>query len=664
MALEDSFLNYSLDKERELKELIKDEPTGDVKTLIKRRGYKRQSLSKTLKALADNPPQTVNDINYFLSKLEDLRPILVGYDNEIELYMLNKDLWDGDTYAEQSEIADTYLDGLRKAVCNLKSEVQNMNTSSNSSPNDSLNSSYNNSNTNKLKLPPVELPHFNGQPEEFERFIHSFETLMSKFDLTQFEKYSYLLQHVAGPARVIIESIPSGNLTYDAAKALLTEAFSDNVGQRFSVIDKICRLKLNSYESAYQWISEAKTLVEQVKRLSIDGSVFCQYFLWSGLSDQFKQQFIAVTNKGKPDLNDILNNSFEVISRMKNSVKISPSSLLSPIKNSLTLATGVKYKSDQSAHDVELQNKSFMKGCSLCCTDNKTDSCDHNLSQCKKYPSNKNKFDRIKELNGCVNCGWLNHSISNCKFKFKSKCKSCNENHFSFLCSKNFSNVRGRVVKDAPRGVVQTNTNNVEFCVMPTSVQCDTVIPTFTLDFPLHNKKVVKARVMYDPASQTTFVSKKFANKFKGNMVRDNFNIKITGFNGSKEYNTKIVRFQTMFGKNERKFDAVIVPELKTKISNPNLNEVKECFMSNNIKLADECLGESDTIDILLGVDYIHNLPVHCCSFGNSPDKMSLLYYTAEGVMLAGNISNLISNLQCTNIVTKLKGFIKSVNEL
>ena len=97
----------------------------------------------------------------------------------------------------------------------------------------------------KLRLPNVELPSFGGKPEEYFKFIDNFETILSKFDLTQFEKFSYLQKHVFGPAKEIIESVPlGGGNSYDTAKQLLSDAFSRKVVQQFSVIENLLKLKL------------------------------------------------------------------------------------------------------------------------------------------------------------------------------------------------------------------------------------------------------------------------------------------------------------------------------------------------------------------------------------------------------------------------------------
>ena len=105
---------------------------------------------------------------------------------------------------------------------------------------------------------------------------------------------------MSGPAKQIVESIPSGDKNYDDAVKLLSEAFSCKVTQQYSVIEKLVSLKLTQPKDAYKWFSEAKILINQIERLNIDSRVFAQYFVWRGLSDHFKSHFIAAINKSKP----------------------------------------------------------------------------------------------------------------------------------------------------------------------------------------------------------------------------------------------------------------------------------------------------------------------------------------------------------------------------
>ncbi len=59
----------------------------------------------------------------------------------------------------------------------------------------------------KVSLPTLELPSFDGSPEKFHRFISSFESVISKYNLSSFEKFSDSKKQLSGSAKTLLESI-------------------------------------------------------------------------------------------------------------------------------------------------------------------------------------------------------------------------------------------------------------------------------------------------------------------------------------------------------------------------------------------------------------------------------------------------------------------------
>lgn len=637
----DMSLNTSMESKNNKKE------SNELKTLIKKRGFKRSSLSKTLKTIKDSADLDLTKINFYINKLDTLKNEIEEFDSKIETKSLNFELIDDAQYQSNSAVNERYMDELNMALASLKCGLGNLSAGSTIN-NSTVEGPINNSNSSKLKLPNVELPKFYGQPEEFERFIFTFESILSKFNLTQFERYSYLLQNVYSSARDIVQSVPTGQDEYDTAKQLLTQAFSDKLTQQFSVIEKLIKLKLNSNGECYHWISEARTIRDQILRLKIDADTFCQYFLWNGMSNKFKRNFISVCNKSVPSLEEILSGAFDVFKRSqldssKTSVVTNETFDMSSNKNSIALATNIDYNSS---------NKKVV-GCSLCNSDNKSSEVGHTLHMCTVYKNAKEKLDKIKELNGCLKCGWLNHTTQKCKYRFKNKCYICNNNyHYSFLCMK---------TKEPQNSTnVNCNASTVNLDVMNASNDSNILIPSFTLSAKSKiNNKMKPARCMYDPASQVTFVTENFANKIDYKIVA-HVNAKITGFNGSKLYKTKSIKFTTKIGNFDREIRALIVPEIKSKVTSSHFKDIAIEFKKYGIPLADKHFNANNEIDILLGADCIGIIPVHSCSFGPANNK-SFVYYSAAGIMLTGDMNILKSNFNCLYLV---KEFIHKIDNL
>ena len=630
-----------------------------IASIVKKRSGKRRSLTKTLNTLESKELINNSDIEFYVDKLVKLKNDLIEYDAVIEEYVLEQNIWDTDTCDIQNERCEDYQDKLGLKLSFLKSKLVNSNVN-HGQRHDQVTNESNSSNERKslpkIKLPQVELPSFNGRPETYERFIDNLEKLLNKYELTQFEKYSYLLNQVSGPARQIVQSVPDSDYNYDTAKELLTEAFSDKTLQQYSVIDRLLKLKLNSVSDMYSWVSEVRMLNDQIERLNINSSIFTQYFLWSGMSVSFKQQFMLTNGTSKPNLKEITDSAFQVFDRIKQgSIHMTKSYVDSSSSNeSNVMATKVQYSNSKSL-------KLDYKSCWFCENAGHSDFSDHKVQSCSKFPSPDSKLTVIGEVGGCVRCGLLNHEKSRCKFKFLNRCGHCNDLHAQFLCkSENKSNNSSQKVQEKNKDFKFRNkksnnsssknenssTNVVEFNVMQTDCDNSIIIPTFTFNLARKaGKNEIKARAMYDPASQISFISESLVNKVSCKNIKSNINLKITGFNSSQMYTSRTVEISTIINDRIRKFNAFVVPEIKTKVK--NYSNIKAEFDRQCIPLADKMLGDqndSGTIDILLGVDSAYVLPVHSASFGTT-SNLSLLYYTGLGVMLAGRVSTLETNL-------------------
>ena len=363
-------------------------------------------------------------ISFYVDKLSNLQANLNSMDEAIDTFLLANDRMDDDQFAESYGICERYDDNINRCIAALKNELKIIETHNSnvetivSSANNGDNS---NSSSSKIRIPELELPLFDGRPEKYHSFISSLELILSKFKLTEFEKYAYLKQQVSGHAKQIVAILETEitENTYEDAKKLLEEAFSNPTVQKFSVIDSLVNLKLNS-NNVYSWISETRQIVQQIGKLNITPDIFAQYFIWQNMPEKFKALFIAVTNNSKPSLQQIIDSSFEVVGRLQSSVK-EPNAAIS-------LATRVNYNSEEKILTYGSQ-------CWLCTT---LDG--HRIFQCKKYPDPENKLKRIHEMAGCSRCGLPDHTEDSCSFRFTGRCKKCNDFHANFLCNQDKAN--------------------------------------------------------------------------------------------------------------------------------------------------------------------------------------------------------------------------------
>ena len=652
MSFEQEFLNLSVEADSITENKLKDSDE-DCLIKFKQRSGKRQSITKCINAIRDNLPSSDEDLDFYMNKLNNFKVDILKLDKFIEEYMIKNKKWSDVAYAKQLEVCEGYIDRIDITLYKLKSKKSRL-------VNEVVTSST--QNLPSLKLPQLQLPTFDGKPERFKSFIDNLEQILGKFSLTPYERYTYLRQQVTGVAKQILESLPEDSLTFNAAKSLLEKAFSDKTVQQFSVINSLCNLQLNSKDKIYSWISEARQLAQQLEKLNISSEVFAQYFLWNNMSEYFQKIFISITNSSKPTLSQIIDNSFEVVNRLGSAS--SPN--YTDSSSSLTLATKVNYPNQNNSNSINEafsnpeQKFNYKSGCWLCKSNN------HKIHNCKTFQTPEAKLNKISELKGCTRCGYLNHTVSNCKFRFSGKCKNCNKFHCFFLCVNDKKDKNTKLIKSNRSSenpivepvVKETHSCEVEFQVMTTSVSSDIIIPTFTANFFKRGNGSLEARSMYDPASQSTFINEKLLSKIKHKIIRKDVSIKISGFNESKLVKTNIVEAEIQFGSKLRKFIAIVIPEIKAKIKCKEIEILKKSFAELGVILADKFLGDDGSVDLLLGVDNAHILPIQSCSFGFK-SKPSLIYYCAAGVMLAGNIDVLKSNLPNLYLV---KSFIEKFN--
>ena len=107
----------------------------------------------------------------------------------------------------------------------------------------------------QIKLPQVPLPEYNhAEGESFEHFITNFESVLDKYNISNFEKYVYLERQLKGEALLLIRSLRGDQRSYDEAKKLLMKAFASPTVQRFDILTKLANLKLKPNGNCYAFL--------------------------------------------------------------------------------------------------------------------------------------------------------------------------------------------------------------------------------------------------------------------------------------------------------------------------------------------------------------------------------------------------------------------------
>ena len=99
-------------------------------------------------------------------------------------------------------------------------------------------------NWNKVKLPKLELPTFNGEITKFFSFWDSFDSMVgTNEDLSSIDKFNYLQRSLRGEAQTALEGLPIRNRTYQATIELLKERFGNTQKIISMHMDRLVKLK-------------------------------------------------------------------------------------------------------------------------------------------------------------------------------------------------------------------------------------------------------------------------------------------------------------------------------------------------------------------------------------------------------------------------------------
>ena len=481
---------------------------------------------------------------------------------------------------------------------------------------------------NKLQLPQLPLPEFsNAEGESLSQFFSEFESIISKYSLSQYEKFIYLCRQLKNSPLTLVKSLQGDEQSYDQAKMLLEEAFASAIQQKFDILERLIKLKLSNNSDPYAFISEIKILIKTYKFLQIEADHVLQFFIWRGMPNELKAHFTSITNENIPSLEKIEQNLFASIKRFKTSDS-------GRCSNEETV-TGLT-ASASNIEDNNFSKKTQFKPCILCSTSAKP--ADHGISRCTVYSSAEDKVGKLNSLTLC-NCCTGKHRTSDCQFNFYKPCIHCRGKHFHFLC-----------MNSSPQVSVESNTVVVHCNALPSGYSDSVLLPTMSLE--LENGTSV--RILKDSGAQFSFILESHADDLGMKILKDNISLLLVGFNIAKSFTTKMVEVPLKIDGKIKIIQAYCIPNIPTNLKLPGLGSAVARFKSKGYTLADKFLDESSDnvsgIGLVLGVNGLHCLPGNDVPYGES----SIYIQTSIGITIMGSINKIYSDADFLQILSLL----------
>ena len=611
--------------------MSKDEHT--LKKWVLDRGSCRSSVTRFYNEYVK--PTEVSRAQAIIQKCESFMVRLSELDNQIQSYKVQHELITDAQYAKEYEECEGYQDRLVQLLHVVKGHLLELQSGLAPVPE---NFPY----QSKLSYQKLELPRFDGKPENYSRFILQFERIVAQMNIDNFGKYTLLEQQLQGEAKLLVSSVPVGNMDYAYAKKLLDKVYLSKEAQQFAILDRLSRLKMCDSEP-FKWIGEVNVIKEQCTNLAIDTNVVLQYFFWHSLSESFRQQLISITNNSRPTLSQIVDNIFEANNRVKEFQSRNTNTVreIAPKSEAVAMATGVESLSKK----VQKVGNKF---CVLCNQDK------HKIKDCQKFAAPQEKVSRLKQLNRCTKCTG-NHVTDNCLARL-FKCTKCGSYHLNYLCCKNSPKhtSKGKDKKSPTNAQKDENIDGLHVAAVSNvstftgNTVGDIILPTFTASLG-GLVGSIDIRALYDPGSQASFVREDVANAINATTLNSDISLCIKGFNGDKSFKTSQVQFDLLIGKENVKVSAFCVPSFSISLNIDCLEEVVDICRSKGWDLADRYLSGSVISDIrlLLGSDNIHVLPTKSKILGgNNHVGPSCILESSLGILLQGSAEKMLINVK------------------
>ncbi|GBN57909.1 hypothetical protein AVEN_272855-1 [Araneus ventricosus] len=277
------------------------------------------------------------------------------------------------------------------------------------------------SNGEKLKLPKLSLPSFNGNIQDWLSFSDHFKaSVHNNENLTGSMKLQYLKGLLTGDASRVIQSITISDANYLTAWTLLEDRFSNKRDQvsahlkRFMSIPALqsdsASSVLNLIDTTYECIRSLQTLGYEVEQFA---EVIFVYMFLQKLDASSKLWFEREFNKSTE-----IRSLKELLDFLKNYARTSQSS-----RTSTNLKRNV-YSKNTSLVISNVKNSK--PKCAFCNNDN------HAIYKCEEFLklSVNDKIQFLKQKSLCFNC-FKGHNARICNSK--GNCKKCFKRHNTLI---------------------------------------------------------------------------------------------------------------------------------------------------------------------------------------------------------------------------------------
>lgn len=353
--------------------------------------------------------------------------------------------------------------------------------------------------TDRVKLPKISLPRFQGNLMRWTAFWDSFESAIHRSDrLSEIDKFNYLRSLLEGTAYDAIAGLSLSAANYEEALAILKKRF----GNRQLIVSKHMETLLsvsavtsdNHLRDLRRLYDQAEANVRSLRALGVEpesyGTMLSSVLL-SKLPPELRLIVIREISADDLDMESLLKTfEKELVARERATNAVPPASRRSKPPS-------------QPPTSALVSNTSGSPACVFC-------EQPHSPITCSSVPAIDARKRILRNSGRCFNCLRKNHLSRNCRST--SKCKRCNGRHHTSICEKE---QRGSASLARP---IDLNPEATSFEPEPKTplMVCTGQGQTILLQTaraviynPLKSKQTLEVRCLFDTGSQKSYLTER-----------------------------------------------------------------------------------------------------------------------------------------------------------
>lgn len=570
-------------------------------------------------------------------QLEDYWARFVAEDEEIESYRAPGD--ENDTYhifgrfIQTEEIYDQAIEYIQQQMQEFRVEPAGSRVNQ----------------VADIKLPPIEIPKFNGNLAAWPAFKELFVRIIGqRTSIMGAQKLQYLKTYLTGSALNIIRHLDTTDGNFEVAWRLVHDRFDNERMQINKQIEALFQQQVITGDPANglrRIHDHTRECIYALEKLGVDiqkSEPFITFQLYQKLDRETiiaYEQSLQHPNKLQPldELLKFLDQRFKTLDAIKQKTESK--------RQQISVGNGSNYKSHITTESINLK-------CVVC-------KKPHKLFQCTEFLAmavNK-RFELVKKNKICYNC--LGSHKDKCPSS--STCKTCGKLHNTLLhlirqdTKKQSTNVQ-TITEDETQANPEISTLHVGNITRSGSVLLATAVVLIKNGLGT----VEPVRALIDQGSQASFITTRMAQQLRLKIHKTGATVSGLGASNSGVVKGQVVlhmtpRFKSAF---KLEFGALVLNKLTNTLPGFEIKGQEHPIL-DKLQLADPNFNKPGRIDILLGADIFEDIILPGLMKG--VNNMPMAQKTELGWMLSGrtssstptNITTMVSQMELNQQLEK-----------